>query len=73
MCSSSRAPIFQVPSNNRTRATAEETKAIVQGSIAHFGTVYVNAADQTITYKIETSLFPKWDGTEQKAPFHPHR
>ena len=64
-----RADLPKVASNNRTKATAEENKAIVQGSIAHFGTVSVNAADKTFTFKIETSLFPKWDGTEQKRPF----
>jgi hypothetical protein len=55
--------------NNRTTATPEENKAIVQGSNTHFGTLSVNAADKTITFKIETSTFPNWDGTEQKRPF----
>jgi len=64
-----RADLPKVASNNRTMATPEANKAIVQGSITHFGTVSVNAADKTITFKIETSLFPKWDGTEQKRPF----
>jgi len=64
-----RADLPRVASNNRTMATPEESQAIVQGSIAHFGTVSVNAADKTITFKIETSLFPKWDGTEHKRPF----
>ena len=64
-----RADLPKVASNNRTTATPEENRAIVQGSIAHFGTVSVNAADKTITFKIETSLFPKWDGTEQQRPF----
>ena len=65
----SRADLPKVASNNRTTGTPEENKAIVQGSITHFGTVSVNAADQTLTFKIETSLFPKWDGTEHKRPF----
>ena len=64
-----RADLPKVASNNRTTATPEENKAIVQGSGAHFGTLSVNAADQTITFKIETSLFPNWDGTEHKRPF----
>src|SRR5215813_2590943 len=29
----------------------------------------VNAADKTITFKIETATFPNWDGTEQKRAF----
>ena len=64
-----RADLPKVASNNRTTATPEENKAIVQGSGAHFGIVSVNAADKTITFKIETSLFPNWNGTEQKRPF----
>jgi hypothetical protein len=64
-----RANLPKVASNNRTTATPEENKAIVQGSVAHFGTLSVNAADQTITFKIETSTFPNNDGTEQKRPF----
>jgi hypothetical protein len=64
-----RAGLPKVASNNRTTATPEENKAIVQGSITHFGTLSVNAADKTITFKIETSTFPNWDGTEQKRPF----
>lgn len=55
-------------SNNRNEGTAEENKAVVQGSIAHFGTYTVNDADKTIVFRIETSTFPNWNGTEQKRP-----
>jgi hypothetical protein len=64
-----RAGLPKVASNNRTMATPEENKAIVGGSITHFGTLSVNAEDKTITFKIETSTFPNWDGIEQKRPF----
>jgi hypothetical protein len=64
-----RAGLPKVASNNRTTATPEENKAIVGGSIIHFGTLSVNAVDKTITFKIETSTFPNWDGIEQKRPF----
>jgi hypothetical protein len=56
-------------SNNRKDGTAEENKAVVQGSIAHFGRYIVNEAEQTITFQIETSTFPNWNGVEQKRPF----
>lgn len=56
-------------SNNRMEGTPEENKAIVQGSIAHFGRYTVNEADKTITFHIEISTFPNWNGTEQKRPF----
>ena len=64
-----RAGLPKVASNNRTTATPEENKAIVGGSLTHFGTLSVNAADKTFTFKIETATFPNWDGTEQKRPF----
>src|SRR5215470_8684011 len=56
-------------SNNRMEGTPEENKAIVQGSISHFGTYVVNEADKTITFHIQTSTFPNWDGMDQKRPF----
>ena len=55
-------------SNNRMEGTPEEYKAVVQGSIAHFGRYTVNEADKTITFYIENSTFPNWNGTEQKRP-----
>ena len=56
-------------SNNRNGGTLEEDRAVVQGSIAHFGTYTVNEADKTITFHIQTSTFPNWNGIEQKRPF----
>ena len=51
-------------SNNRNGGTAEENRAVVQGSIAHFGTYTVNEADKTIAFHIQTSTFPNWNGSE---------
>ncbi len=59
----------KVASNNRQTGTPEENKAIVGGSIAHFGTLSVNEGENAIILKIETATFPNWDGTEQKWPF----
>jgi len=64
-----RAGLPKFASNNRATGTPEENKAIVEGSIVHFGTLAVNAADKTLTLKIETATFPNWDGTEQKRAF----
>ncbi len=64
-----RADLPKVASNNRTTATPEENKAIAGGSLTHFGTLSINAADKTFTFKIETATFPNWNGTEQKRPF----
>lgn len=55
-----------VASNNRGTATPEETKAIVSGSIAHFGTYTVS--DKIITFNIQRATFPNWNGTEAKRP-----
>ena len=53
-------------SNNRMQGTAEENKAIVQGSIAYFGTYSV--VDKVIIQKLEGSTWPNWTGTDQKRP-----
>src|SRR6185436_5346221 len=57
----------KLASDNRTAATPEEAKAIVAGSIAHFGAYTVS--DATITFRIETSTHANWDGTAQKRSF----
>jgi len=56
-------------SNNRMEGTPEEYKTVVQGSIAHFGRYTVDETGKTITFHIETSTFPNWNGAEQKRPF----
>jgi hypothetical protein len=64
-----RSDQLKFASNNRMEGTPEENKSVVQGSIAHFGRYAVNEADKTITFHIETSTFPNWNGLEQKRPF----
>ena len=64
-----RTDILPFASNNRAQGTAEENRAVVQGTIAHFGTYTVNEAEKTITFHIERSTFPNWNGAEQKRPF----
>jgi hypothetical protein len=51
-------------SGNRNTGTPDENKAIVQGSLAHYGTYTV--ADKVITLKVEGSTWPAWTGTDQK-------
>ena len=65
----SRADLPKYVSNNRMQATADEYKAVVQGSIAHFGTYTINEADKSITFHIDVSTFPNWNGAEQRRPF----
>jgi hypothetical protein len=59
-----RAELPKFASNNRMQGTAEENKAIVQGSLALFGTYSV--ADKVLTMKVDGSTWPAWIGTEQK-------
>lgn len=60
----SNADLPKFASNNRATGTAEENKAVVQSSIATFGTYSV--ADKDLTMKVEHSTFPNWMGTDQK-------
>ena len=55
--------------NSRTGGTADENKAIVEGTLSHFGTYTVNEADRSFTLRIEGSSYPNWAGTEQKRSF----
>jgi lipocalin-like protein len=57
----------KVASNNRMTATPEENKAIVSGSLAHYGTYSV--VDKALVFKVERSTFPNWDGIEQRRQF----
>ena len=55
-------------SNNRVKGSAEENQAVVQGSIAYFGSYKVNSMKGNtaqISMRIEGSTFPNWDGEEQ--------
>jgi hypothetical protein len=54
-------------SNNRATGTADENKAVVQGSIAYFGT-YSLDPDGTLMLHIERCTFPNWNGTDLKRP-----
>jgi len=56
-------------SNSRTHGTADENKSAVQGMISYFGRYSVSEADSVMSYQIDRSSFPNWDGTVQKRPF----
>lgn len=56
-------------SDNRASGTPEENRAVVQGSIAHYGTYSVDEAGKALVLRIESSTFPNWDGAEQRRPF----
>lgn len=55
--------------NVRTKGTAEEKQAVVQGSVAAFGTYAITGdKEQTLNLHIEGSTYPNWDGQDQKRP-----
>jgi hypothetical protein len=54
---------------NRLEGTAEENKAAMQGMISHFGTYTVDEATRALTFRIEGSSYPNWDGTRQTRTF----
>ena len=56
-------------SNNRVAGTPEENTAIVQGSLAYFGTYSVSETDKTITTHVESCTFPNWNGVDRKTSF----
>ena len=64
-----RSDLPKFASNNREAGTPEENKAVVQGSIAYFGTYSVSETDKSITTHIESCTFPNWNGTERKYTF----
>ncbi len=63
-----RRDLPKVASDSLTRQTADESEAIAQGSISHFGTYSVDPVSKTLVFRIESSTFPNWTGTEQRRP-----
>jgi hypothetical protein len=56
-------------SGNRSSGTADESKAVVAGSLAHFGTYVVDEADKSFTFQIDRATFPNWEGKNTKRSF----
>jgi hypothetical protein len=61
-----RADLPKFPGDGRSSGTADDNKAVVNGSIGHFGTYSVE--DGAIIFRVEHSTFPNWDGGVQKRP-----
>lgn len=64
-----RSDLPKFASKVRIKGTPEEYRAVVDGSIAHFGRYTVDEKDQSIVFHVEHSTFPNWDGQAQKRPF----
>ena len=64
----SRSDLPQFRANNRASGTADENAAVVEGSIAYFGTYTLNG--DTLRMHIEGSTFPNWANTDQTRIVH---
>jgi hypothetical protein len=61
-----RTDLPKFASNNAMTGTADENKAIVQGSNATYGRWSVNEQDGSLISQIDGSTFPGWDGQSQR-------
>jgi len=64
-----RATLPKVAAGTRDKGTADENKAVVGGSIAHWGKYTVDTKDNSITFNIDGCTFANWDGTSFKRPY----
>ncbi|HEY6600470.1 MAG TPA: lipocalin-like domain-containing protein [Xanthobacteraceae bacterium] len=60
-----RSDLPQFASNNRMTATPDEATAVVQGSIAYYGSYSIDEATHVITVNVEGSTFPNFTGGTQ--------
>jgi lipocalin-like protein len=63
------ATLIPVAANNRLEGTPDENRAIVQGSVAHFGRYSVDEVTSTLTLHIDGSTFPNWIDRKQDRHF----
>jgi hypothetical protein len=62
----SRADLPKLVENDRGKATAEEAKAVVGGSIAYYGTYSVNEADRSLSVTLDGATFVNLLGGAQR-------
>ena len=61
-----KASLPKFASNNRMKGTTEDNLAVVQGSVAYFGSYKVaNEKEKIVKLHIEGRTFPNWDGEDQ--------
>jgi hypothetical protein len=64
-----RAEQVKFVSGDKLKGTPEEYKGAVLSSSVHFGRYSVDAMNHTITFQVEKSVFPNWNGTTQVRPY----
>jgi hypothetical protein len=60
------ATLPKFAANNRLKGTPAENEAVVRGSLFHYGTYTIDDGGKYITFNIQASTFPNFDGTVQK-------
>ena len=60
-----RPDIPKIASNDPMKATPDEIKAVMEGSIAYYGTYTVDES-KVVTFRVEFSSFPNQVGSDQK-------
>lgn len=58
----SRADVAKFASPDRTKATPEETKALLDVYLGYWGRYEINAPENAVKHIIEGSSFPNWAG-----------
>jgi lipocalin-like protein len=61
-----RSDLPKFESNNRQTGTDAENRAVVQGSLAYYGSYEVDEAQKDLLMRIEYSTFPNFNGAEQR-------
>ena len=61
-----RSSLARIAAGARTKGTPEENKMIVEGTIAHAGRFSIDENGRYITFHIEMSTYPNWDGRMEK-------
>ena len=61
-----RATLPKFAAGSRVKGTADEMKAVIDGSLAHVGRYTIDDGGKAITFHVETCTYPNWDGTTQK-------
>lgn len=56
-------------SGDKRHGTPAEYEAALMGMSTHVGHIVVDAANQTLIFKIDFAAYPNWDHTEQKRKF----
>lgn len=61
------ATLPKFAASSRVKGTTEENQAVVQGSLAYFGSYkIVSDKEHIVSLNIEGSTYPNWTGEEQK-------